>query len=77
MMLNWKGIFVGTLVYVAVDLIVTFVPGMMRPTPPEFARAHGVMGFDLVTYFHNINVPMFLIGVLVFWSLASRLFQHS
>lgn len=71
-MLNWKGIVVGTLVYVVVDFFVTFGPALMIGRP-----AQGVIGIDFVSYFRTtFNPPMFLIGMLVFWSLASKFFQH-
>lgn len=66
-MFNWKGIVAGTLLYIAVELVLAF----KGTTPP----GGGVAGTDLVTWFHNINKPMFLVGLIVFWSLAGRFFE--
>lgn len=77
-MFNWKGVIAGTLLYIAVEVVlfIRALPPQVSP-PPEFAATRGVVGYDLVTYFHNnISGAILLVGLIVFWSLASRFFQR-
>jgi hypothetical protein len=72
-MLNSKGIIVGTLLYMVVE-VVLFIRAI-PPKPPGLTG--GVVGYDLVTYIHNhISGPMFLVSVIVFWYLGSRFFPR-
>ena len=72
-MMNLKGVVVGSLLFVVVELVLLF--RSIPPSPPDIV---GHVGYDVVTMFRNLgwNGPMFWIELLVLMSICSRFFPQ-
>ena len=68
-MMTLKGIIVGSLLFLVVEVIL-----LVRSLPPR-PPGEGVVGYDVVTTLHNLNDPLGWITLIVFISICSRFFQ--